>query len=102
MFHTFTGLTPSEFDKIYAQLEQQYPQYEQKRLTRKKRKRAIGAGRPYKLPLKERMVMLLMYYRLYITYGLLEYLLIWIKAMSTEILLYLNQCLKPAFRFQKR
>lgn len=74
MFHTFTGLTPSEFDKIYAQLEQQYPQYEQKRLTRKKRKRAIGAGRPYKLPLKERMVMLLMYYRLYITYGLLEYL----------------------------
>jgi len=74
MFHTFTGLTPSEFDKIYAQLEQQYPQYEQKRLTRKKRKRAIGAGRPYKLQLKERMVMLLMYYRLYITYGLLEYL----------------------------
>jgi len=74
MFHTFTGLSPSEFDKIYAQLEQQYPQYEQKRLTQKKRKRAIGAGRPYKLPLKERMVMLLMYYRLYITYSLLEYL----------------------------
>jgi len=74
MFHTFTGLTPKEFDKIYAQLEQQYPSYEQKRLTRKKRKRAIGAGRPYKLHLKERTVMLLMYYRLYITYSLLEYL----------------------------
>jgi hypothetical protein len=74
MFHTFTGLTPQEFDKIYAQLQQQYPQYEQKRLTRKKRKRSIGAGRPYKLQLKERSVMLLMYYRLYITYSLLEYL----------------------------
>jgi hypothetical protein len=74
MFHTFTGLTSKEFDKIYAQLEQQYPQYEQKRLTRKKRKRTIGAGRPFKLHLKERTLMLLMYYRLYITYGLLEYL----------------------------
>jgi len=74
MFHTFTGLTPSEFDKIYKQLEKQYPRYEQKRLTRKKRKRAVGAGRPFKLKLKERMLMLLMYYRLYITYSLLEYL----------------------------
>ncbi len=74
MFHTFTGLTPKEFDKIYTQLEQRYPQYEQKRLHKKKRKRAVGAGRPYKLPLKGRMVMLLMYYRLYITYSLLEYL----------------------------
>jgi hypothetical protein len=74
MFHTFTGLTTKEFDKIYAQLQQRYPHYEQKRLTRKKRKRAIGAGRPYKLPLKERTLMLLMYYRLYITYSLLEYL----------------------------
>lgn len=73
MFHTFTGLTPEEFNKIYAQLEQRYPQYEKKRLTRKKRKRAIGAGRPFKLPLKKRMLMLLMYYRLYITYALLEY-----------------------------
>ena len=74
MFHTFTGLAPEEFDKIYAQLEQQYPRYEQKRLTQKKRKRAVGAGRPFKLPLKERMLMLLMYYRLYITYSLLEYI----------------------------
>jgi len=74
MFHTFTGLTPKEFDKIYTQLEQRYPQYEQKRLTQKKRKRSIGAGRPYKLHLKERTLMLLMYYRLYITYSLLEYI----------------------------
>jgi len=74
MFRTFTGLTPEEFDKIYAQLEQQYPLYEQKRLTQKKRKRAIGAGRPFKLSLKERMLMLLMYYRLYITYALIGYL----------------------------
>jgi len=74
MFRTFTGLTPEEFDKIYVQMEQHYPQYEQKRLTRKKRKRSLGAGRPFKLPLKERTLMLLMYYRLYITYSLLEYL----------------------------
>ena len=31
-------------------------------------------GRPFKLPLEERMLMTLMYYRLYITYGLLGYI----------------------------
>jgi len=34
---------------------------------RKNRKRDIGAGRPFKLDVKERFLMLLVYYRLYIT-----------------------------------
>jgi len=74
LFHTFTGLTCEEFDRIYTQLEKQYPKYEQKRLGRKNRKRAIGAGRPYKLPLKERMLMLLFYYRLYTNLALAGFL----------------------------
>jgi len=74
LFRTFTGLTCEEFDRMYTQLEQQYPKYEQKRLGRKNRKRAIGAGRKFKLPLKERMLMLLFYYRLYTNLALAGFL----------------------------
>lgn len=40
----------------------------------RKRERAVGAGRHFKLSLKDRVLMLLVYYRLYITYTLAEYL----------------------------
>ena len=41
----------------------------------KNRKRSIGAGgRPFKLDLKDRFLMLLIYYRLYITYTLASFL----------------------------
>ena len=44
-----------------------YEEYERRRLS-KRRKRDIGAGRKFKLELKDRFLMLLVYYRLYITY----------------------------------
>jgi len=74
LFRTFTGLTCEEFDRIYTQLKQQYPKHEQKRLRKKNRKRAIGAGRKFKLPLKERVLMLLFYYRLYTNLALAGFL----------------------------
>ena len=40
----------------------------------KNRKRAMGAGRPFKLDVKNRFLMLLVYYRLYITYTLAGFL----------------------------
>jgi len=74
LFRTFTGVTCEEFNRIYTQMEQRYPKHEQKRLRRKNRKRAIGAGRPFKLPLKERVMMLLFYYRIYTTLALTGFL----------------------------
>ena len=74
MFRTFTGLTVEEFDKIYAKVENKYPEYERKRLYRKDRKRDIGAGRRFKLDIVDRLLMLLVYYRLYITYCLSGFL----------------------------
>ncbi|MCL2477231.1 hypothetical protein [Candidatus Bathycorpusculum sp.] len=64
-FKTFTGLTLQEFDTLNEQIHQKYKQYEQKRLQRDNRKRAIGAGQPFKLDLTNRLLMLLLYYRLY-------------------------------------
>ena len=46
-----------------------------KRLSKRKdRKRDSGAGRPFKLDVKDRCIMLLVYYRLYITYTLAGFL----------------------------
>ena len=76
LFKSFTGLTVQEFDDIYDnEITKRYGKYELKRLSKRKyRKRDIGAGRPFKLDLENRFLMLLVYYRLYITYTLAGFL----------------------------
>jgi hypothetical protein len=75
LFRSFTGLTISEFDAIYGEIESKYEEHEKGRYRSNiKRVRDIGAGRPYKLKVRERFVMLLVYYRLYITYTLSGFL----------------------------
>jgi hypothetical protein len=66
-----------EFDDIYKkEITKRYHDYETKRLSKRKdRKRDTGAiGRPFKLGVKDRFLMLLVYYRLYITYTLAGFL----------------------------
>ena len=74
LFRSFTGLEISEFNDIYAKIESRYNEHERRRLSRKKRERKVGAGRPFKLNTKERFLMLLAYCRLYITYTLSGFL----------------------------
>src|SRR5215470_900428 len=74
LFRSFTGLEITEFDIISKEIESKYYEHERKRLSNKKRKRDVGAGRPFKLKARERLLMLLVYYRLYITYTLSGFL----------------------------
>jgi hypothetical protein len=74
LFKSFTGLDISEFDTISTEIESRYQEHERKRLSKRRRQRDVGAGRPFKLKVKERFLMLLVYYRLYITYTLSEFL----------------------------
>jgi hypothetical protein len=75
LFRSFTGLELSEFDSICKEVESKYPKYEIKRLSRqKKRTRSIGAGRHFKHAVKDRFLMLLVYYKLYITNSLSGFL----------------------------
>jgi hypothetical protein len=67
LFRSLTGLEVSEFDSFYSKVQTKYEDYEMKRLSRDDRKRKFGAGHPYKMPLQERLLMFLFYYRLYIT-----------------------------------
>lgn len=74
LFRTFTSLTIEEFDRLYQTIETKYEEYETERLDRADRKRAVGQERKFKLELLNRLIMLLVYYRLYITYSLTGFL----------------------------
>jgi hypothetical protein len=77
LFKSFTGLTVKEFDDIYDnEMAKKYRRHEIRRLSNRKdnRERSIGAGRHFKLDVKNRFLMLLAYYRLYITYTLTGFL----------------------------
>ena len=53
-FRSFTGLEITEFDIISKEIESKYYEHKTKRLSNRKRKRDVGAGRPFKLKLRER------------------------------------------------
>jgi hypothetical protein len=77
LFRSFTGLTLQEFDNIYKkEIAKRYERHEIQRLSKRKenRKRKFGAGRHFKLDTRDRFLMLLVYYRLYITYSLSGFL----------------------------
>jgi len=73
-FKSFTGLEVPEFDALYTKIRDSHAAYEEKRLHREDRKRRIGAGHPFKLPLRDRLLMLIMYHRIYTTSTLLGFL----------------------------
>ena len=75
LFKSFTGLSVKQFDDIYKEIESKYEKYEIKRLSsRRNRERDIGGGRRFKLVVKDRVILVLVYYRLYITYTLTGFL----------------------------
>lgn len=74
-FVRFTGLTVAEFDHLAAQVEPLWEAAEQRRLTQRQRQRHIGGGGQYKLEtFKDKLLVPLMYYRLYLTYELLAWM----------------------------
>ncbi|MDR4491955.1 MAG: transposase family protein [Candidatus Nitrosocosmicus sp.] len=75
LFKCYIGLSVEQFDDVFKEIESKYPKHEIKRLSaRKDRERSVGGGRHFKLHAKDRIIMVLVYYRLYITYTLMEFL----------------------------
>lgn len=74
IFRSFTGLDVPEFDSVYSEVERVYSSIDEKRLSRNDRQREVGAGHPFKLLLRDRLLMLLIYYRLYATSTLIGFL----------------------------
>ena len=73
-FQSFTGITVAQFAEIMNALRPIYGKYEEERLQRPDRKRKIGGGRKFSLSLEDRLLVTLMYFRLYTSYTLLGYL----------------------------
>lgn len=73
-FASFTGLSVEQFDTLFEALLPVYEAHERQRKSRPARQRAIGGGHPFTLSLPERLLMTLMYLRLYVTESLLSYL----------------------------
>jgi DDE superfamily endonuclease/Helix-turn-helix of DDE superfamily endonuclease len=73
-FRQLTGITPAAFDRLLTQLAPRHQQAEARRKDRPGRRRKPGAGRKHTLPLADRLLMLLIYYRTYVPHTFLGFL----------------------------
>jgi hypothetical protein len=70
-FRSLTGLTGAQFDQLYQEVAAHYDAAEAARLARPQRQRARGAGRKFSRPLADRLLMALVWVRVYSTYEVL-------------------------------
>jgi hypothetical protein len=73
-FRRLTGITPTAFDDLLAQLTPLHQAADARRKARPGRKRKPGGGRKHALDLADRLLMLLIYYRTYISHAFLGFL----------------------------
>jgi len=92
-FQAFTGVTLAQFSEILKAIRPVYAELEKERLTRAERKRKIGGGRNFNLSLENRLMVTLMYFRLYVSYALLGYLF---NLDGTNVGREINQRMLPA------
>jgi len=95
-FLSITGITPQQFDSLSKKIQKRYKTTEEKRLSKKKRKREIGTGRHFDHSLKDRILMLLMYYRCYTTYDMLGMIFDLNKSNVMRDIRYLEPALKKS------
>ena len=73
-FRRLTGITPAAFDGLLARLTPRSEQAEARRKDRPGRRRKPGGGRKHALALADRLLMLLISYRTYVTHAFLGFL----------------------------
>lgn len=73
-FQAFVGVSVAEFDRLLAQVEPAYEADQKRRRNRSGEQSPMGVGHPFTLGVPERLLMGLMYLRLYIGQNLLSYL----------------------------
>ena len=66
-FRTTIGMSLQQFNFLMRDVEKAYPEAERKRLEHPGRVRGVGAGRPFSLHPWDRVLLVLMCYRTYLT-----------------------------------
>lgn len=101
LFCRFTGLEVAQFEDLVMKLEPVYAANEARRL-KKTRKRKIGGGSQFSRSLEERLLMLLMYYKVYITHEFLGLLFDLDNSNISRSIRHLNPLLAKIFRVPER
>ena len=70
-FRSLTGLSVEEFDQLYQEVKQVYQDAEERRLARSNRIRKRGAGRKFRRDLRNRLLLVLTWLRVYPSYRVL-------------------------------
>jgi transposase len=72
-FRSLSGLTVKEFELLFEEILQRYEEAEDVRLDRPGRQRRRGAGRQFKNDVRDRLLMTLIWLRVYPTYEVLGF-----------------------------
>lgn len=101
-FRRLTGLSVHEFDRLLAELEPVWKQARFKQANRKDRRRQPGAGHPFGLSLEDMLLVLLMYYRTYVTYAFLAVVFNVNESTICRIIRRLEPLLASIFRIPEK
>ena len=101
LFRRFTGLEVAKFDELLVKLEDIYASNEQKRL-KTTRQRKLGGGSQFTLTLEDRLIMLLLYYKIYITHEFLGILFDLDESNIGRNIRHLNPLLAQIFKVPER
>lgn len=74
VFQSMTGLQIGEFDRLVDDVMPLYATAEQERLERGDRQRAMGAGHPFELAMRDHILLTVIWLRVYPTHEVLGYL----------------------------
>jgi hypothetical protein len=102
LFRSLTGLTLDKFNELLKKIEPLYEQAETKRLQRENRKRKQGGGRQKNLDLANQLLMLLMYYRIYVSQEFLGLIFGLHNCNVSRQINYLEPLLAKVFRIPTR
>jgi DDE superfamily endonuclease len=99
LFLSVTGMNLHQFQRLLPQLTHASDKFERRRKRRvvrtgKKRLRQIGGGAQFANALPDRLLMLLLYYRLYLTQ---EFMTLLFKAEDKSVICRSIQLLRPVF-----
>jgi hypothetical protein len=102
LFRSLTGLPFDKFTELLKQIEPLYEQSEAKRLYKDKRERKQGGGRQKQLDLSNQLLMLLMYYRLYVSQEFLGLIFSLHNCNVSRQIKYLEPLLAKVFKIPTR
>ena len=99
LFLSVTGMNLHQFQRLLPQFTQNYDKLERRRKrkvvrTGKKRQREIGGGAQFENSVPDRLLMLLLYYRLYLTQ---EFMTLLFKAGDKSVICRAIQSMRPVF-----